>query len=117
MRTELTSLSVNKHFLKDDGTFPNNEELPLMIYRSVFKLENKNRVAESIENLLHSNKWGGSWRNGIYNYHHYHSTAHEVLCVYQGEAKVQLGGDGGIRQTVRTGDVIIIPAGVAHKNS
>ncbi|NIU02548.1 MAG: cupin domain-containing protein, partial [Aliifodinibius sp.] len=66
--------------------------------------------------LLHSNQWGGAWQNGIYGFHHYHSTAHEVLCVYKGEAKVQLGGDDGIIQTVKPGDVIIIPAGVAHKN-
>src|SRR5581483_10867523 len=57
-----------------------------------------------------------SWRDGIYTYHHYHSTAHEVLGVFNGSATVQFGGEHGLKQKVNAGDVIIIPAGVAHKN-
>lgn len=110
------SLQVQAHHLKDDGVFPNNERLPLLIYQGALDLENQINPASAIENLLHSNQWGGAWRNGIYPYHHYHSTAHEVLCVYQGEAKVQLGGEEGVIQAIVPGDVIIIPAGVAHKN-
>jgi uncharacterized protein YjlB len=60
--------------------------------------------------------WAGCWRNGIYSYHHYHSTAHEVLGVYRGSAKVQLGGEKGIIHEAEPGDVIIIPTGVVHKN-
>ncbi|WP_250123845.1 cupin domain-containing protein [Chroococcidiopsis sp. CCMEE 29] len=49
--------------------------------------------------------------------HHYHSTAHEVLGISRGKAAVRLGGDArGQTFEVRAGDVIIIPAGVAHKN-
>jgi uncharacterized protein YjlB len=69
-----------------------------------------------VEDLFESNGWNRCWRNGIYGFHHYHSTAHEVLGVYRGFAKVQLGGDNGVEQTVRCGDVVVIPAGVAHKN-
>ena len=71
---------------------------------------------EIIEEVFHSNRWGRSWRNGIYPYHHYHSTAHEVLGVYKGNARVQFGGEKGPILAVETGDVVIIPAGVAHKN-
>ena len=42
--------------------------------------------------------------------------AHEVLAICRGKAKVQLGGENGIILSVSPGDVIIIPAGVAHKN-
>jgi uncharacterized protein YjlB len=66
--------------------------------------------------LIHANQWGNDWRNGIFTYHHYHSTAHEALLVYGGSAKVQLGGESGVIETIGAGDVIIIPAGVGHKN-
>jgi uncharacterized protein YjlB len=38
------------------------------------------------------------------------------LVVYGGSARVQLGGEGGIVASLEKGDVVIIPAGVAHKN-
>lgn len=101
--------------LKDDGSFPNNERLPVLVYHSALALPQRNPAA-IVENLFASNGWSGSWRNGIYGFHHFHSSAHEVLGVYNGWAKVQLGGENGITLTVRHGDVVIIPAGVAHKN-
>jgi len=106
---------VKSEILKDDGTFPNNEKLPLLIYKQAISL-NKNDPASTIEKYFHINRWGGSWRNGIYGFHHYHSTAHEALGIYKGNIKVQLGGPKGIIVDAEAGDVIIIPAGVAHKN-
>lgn len=106
---------IEAHLLEDDGTFPNNAALPLIIYTGAFDLSEGDAAAQ-IEKVLHQNHWGNAWRNGIYSYHHYHSRAHEVLVIDQGEAQVQLGGPEGIIFTVRTGDVIVIPAGVAHKN-
>ena len=72
---------VIAHHLKDDGMIPNNEKLPLLIYKGSLRLPGK-ESAEAIEQLLQKNRWSASWRNGIYTYHHYHSTAHEVLLVY-----------------------------------
>jgi uncharacterized protein YjlB len=100
--------------LKDDGVIPNSK-LPLLIYEGALKLTDRNPAA-LIEQLFQANRWGGSWRNGIYPYHHYHSTTHEVLAVFSGAATVQFGGEQGVTQTVAAGDVVIIPAGVAHKN-
>jgi len=94
---------------------PNNPNLPLLVYKGALKLP-KDEPAESIEELLRSNHWGSSWRNGIYPYHHYHSTAHEVLLIFSGSAKVQLGGERGITEVIKPGDVVILPAGVGHKN-
>lgn len=100
----------------DDGRFPNNEKLPLVLYQNAVKLPQQDPAA-TFEAIFHANEWSGSWRNGIYPYHHYHSTAHEVLGISRGEASVRLGGDdNGQTFEVRAGDVIIIPAGVAHKN-
>ena len=101
--------------LADDGTFPNNAKLPLIVYQNAISLPQK-EPARAIERIFHDNGWGGSWRNGIYPFQHYHSTAHEVLGIFSGKVRVQLGGPLGITIDGNAGDVIIIPAGVAHKN-
>ena len=36
--------------------------------------------------------------------------------IYSGECHVALGGDSGIQILIEKGDVLLIPAGVAHKN-
>lgn len=101
--------------LTDDGTFPNNANLPLLVYKNAIELPETD-PARAVERIFHDNGWGGSWRNGIYPFQHYHSTAHEVLGIYGGSVTVQLGGPSGIIIEGRGGDVIIIPAGVAHIN-
>lgn len=106
---------IISELLTDDGTFPNNGKLPLFVYKNAIAIPDVN-PAGAVERIFRENGWGGSWRNGIYPYHHYHSTAHEVLGVYGGNATVQLGGPNGLVIDVASGDVIIIPAGVAHKN-
>ena len=105
---------VITHLIKDNGTIPNSR-LPLLIYQGALVLP-KDDPASAIEALLRSHQWGDDWRNGIFTYHHYHSTAHEALFVYSGSAKVQMGGEPGLIATINAGDVIIIPAGVGHKN-
>jgi uncharacterized protein YjlB len=105
---------VITRLLKDAGTIPNSR-LPVMVYQGALDLP-KDDPAAAIETLIHANQWGNDWRNGIFTYHHYHSTAHEALLVFSGSAKVQLGGESGVIETIGAGDVIIIPAGVGHKN-
>ena len=101
--------------LQPDDRIPNNR-LPLLVYRQAFNLLGSADGAEVIETRFETNHWSGTWRNGIYSYHHYHSTAHEVLGVFRGSATVQFGGDRGRTQQLQAGDVVIIPAGVGHKN-
>jgi uncharacterized protein YjlB len=118
-KTHAAELKLNKprvvaHIIKDVGTIPNSR-LPLLIYQAALDLP-KDDPAAAIEALLHQHQWGNDWRNGIFTYHHYHSTAHEVLFVFSGSCKVQAGGAGGLIETINAGDVIIIPAGVGHKN-
>ncbi|MFC2031395.1 cupin domain-containing protein [Chloroflexota bacterium] len=106
---------VISHTIKDDGVFPNNGILPLLVYQGALSLPGRDPAA-AIEDLFEANQWGNSWRNGVYGFHHYHSTAHEVLAIYSGKARVQLGGENGVVVSAERGDVIIIPAGMAHKN-
>ena len=98
----------------DDGTFPNSK-YPVIVYKDKIDFSKKNGPT-AVEVLFQKNGWGNSWRNGIYSYHHYHSTAHEVLGVYSGSADVMLGGETkGESFHIEKGDVVLIPAGVAHK--
>jgi uncharacterized protein YjlB len=108
------ALSVEEHFFGDDGRVPNNPSLPVIVYRGV--LETGARAAAACETLFAANGWSGAWRNGVYAHHHYHSTAHEVLGITAGSVRVRLGGEGGSTVELRAGDVVVIPAGVAHKN-
>lgn len=106
-------IQVDTFIVEGDGVFPGSL-LPLLVYRDALELDSGD-LALTFEQRFKSNNWGNSWRNGIYSYHHYHSTAHEVLGVYSGGAEIQFGGDTGIACEVKTGDLVIIPAGVAHK--
>lgn len=107
-------MEPEKFFFKDDGKIPNNE-LPLLVYKNVFP-ERGEEGATRLEKRFNENNWKNSWRNGVHDYHHYHSNTHEVLGVYSGKAMLQLGGEAGEKLQVAAGDIIIIPAGVGHKN-
>ena len=100
--------------LSDDGTFPNNPRLPLMLYTDAFLPLGADPAAD-IESSFNANQWPAAWRNGVYDFHHYHSEAHEALGVYRGWAKVQFGGPGGDVIRITSGDATVLPAGTAHK--
>lgn len=108
----IATLKIETFHFKDDGNIPNST-LPLIIYREACTEKD---MANWFEQTFAGHYWSNSWRNGIYDYHHYHSNTHEVLGVYQGTAKLMLGGDQGKVVEVKAGDVLIIPAGVGHKN-
>ena len=97
----------------DDGAMPNNR-LPLIVYPGMVAA-GAGDAAVAFETLFASNGWGGMWRNGIYPFHHYHSTAHEVLGIAGGRAEVRFGGERGQTLAVKAGDAVLIPAGCGHK--
>ena len=101
-------------YFEDDGIVPNNP-LPLLYYQGVFKPRDL-EGATWLESTFLSHNWSNSWRNGIFDFQHYHSIAHEALGIYSGSANVLLGGDQGKEVKVAAGDIIVIPAGVGHKN-
>ncbi|QJD15557.1 cupin domain-containing protein [Paracoccus sanguinis] len=68
------------------------------------------------ERRFSANGWSGTWRGGVYARHHFHATTHEVLGCYAGTARLQLGGPAGEVHDIAAGDVVVIPAGLAHCN-
>ncbi len=99
--------------LRKNGWMPNNERLPVLLYRNAFDARSANGV-ERVESLLVKNGWDPQWRNGVYPFHHYHSTSHEVLGFAGGEAQIILGGEGAKEVTVRAGDIALLPCGTGH---
>ena len=110
----ITAIQPEQYVFADDGQFPNSY-LPVLVYRKVIPAHEVH-IDNWFEVQLRSNNWLGIWRNGILSYNHYHSSSHEVLCVYKGWADVLLGGPKGEQVRLEVGDVVIIPAGVAHNN-
>jgi uncharacterized protein YjlB len=97
---------------KDDGLVPNNR-LPFLLYKAAVDLDD--HPEKTIEGLFGANGWGDMWRNGVYDYLHYHATVHEALGVARGHARVRFGGDRGRELEIAAGDVAILPAGTGHQ--
>ena len=114
MVTRAPAPMIEERLFADDGRVPNNPRLPLIVYRGA--LATGPGAAAACEARFAGNGWSGGWRAGIYAYHHYHSTAHEVLGIVAGSARVRLGGESGEVVEVNAGDVVVVPAGVAHKS-
>ena len=98
---------------RDDGLVPNNP-MPFLVYKGAVDVDGAQPEA-AIEKLFGAHGWGDMWRNGIFDYLHYHSTVHEVLGIARGHARVRFGGDAGQEIDVAAGDVAILPAGTGHQ--
>jgi uncharacterized protein YjlB len=93
------------------GGIPNSA-LPLLVRRSALPQD-----AGAITAHFARHGWSNAWTNGIFDYHHFHSIAHEVLGVARGTAWARFGGPGGTTLVLRAGDAVVIPAGVGHKRN
>ena len=87
---------------------PNHSSFPVLLYRG---------VGEGLRELFAEHGWGGSWVDGVFDFHHFHSTSHEVLGVLAGTATLELGGPQGQSFEVAAGDVVVLPAGTGHRRA
>ena len=93
---------------------PNNPRFPVLIYHGV---DDAAAGAEAARELFAQHGWGGSWVNGVFPFHHFHSTSHEALAVVAGRATLELGGAQGESFEVSAGDVLVLPAGTGHRRA
>ena len=103
-------MTAESIFIERNGNIPNNDMLPMLIYRQVFT----HKAEENFRKNFNKNGWKGIWVNGIFSYHHYHSNAHEVLGVTSGNSVVILGGPEGEEVPLSAGDMVVLPAGTGH---
>src|SRR5678815_2319270 len=102
----------------DAGGIPNNPRLAVVVYKRLVDGPDRSdpeALAAWFEKTWPQHAWFPAWRYGIYDFPHYHSTAHEVLGVYRGHASLRLGGDVGVTVVAEKGDVLILPAGTGHQ--
>ena len=108
---DLSLVQPITRILPGDEDVPNNPVLPIVFIKTGVL---PGQGADAIIALYVSNRWGGAWQFTVFDYHHYHPNAHEVLVVASGEADIQLGGPSGQIFNVTDGDVIVLPAGTGH---
>ena len=114
MKSSDQTVSTDEFRFADDGSTPNHPAFALLLHRKAFDASGE-APEVCAEALFAANGWGGFWRDGVYPFHHYHSTCHEALGVARGWAEVQFGGENGESVRIAAGDVAVLPAGTGHR--
>ncbi|KAI3320724.1 RmlC-like cupin domain-containing protein [Xylariaceae sp. AK1471] len=123
MTSKLTPLKdpkVLQYQIPAHGLIPNTsiQKKPLLIYKSAFPNTNATTASGIESHLAKVGVVTPQWRYTMYSTSHFHSTSHEVLVVAKGKAKLCFGheeNEGRAEEVVERGDVVVVPAGVAHR--
>ncbi|HHU12388.1 MAG TPA: hypothetical protein GXZ64_04090 [Clostridiaceae bacterium] len=107
-------MDIEQIKITPDKPFPGND-IEFCLYKTVFPKDSSELQAEFRKRFT-DNGWSAPWVNGVYEFHHFHAEAHEVLGCAAGWVIVQTGGPNGLRVKLEAGDAVLIPAGVSHKN-
>jgi uncharacterized protein YjlB len=111
----LTQLRAPQLFrFREDGETPNSR-LPLVVYRGALRLDEAYDPAAVFEETFACHGWREAWRDGIYDFLHFHSATHEVLGFARGRITIEFGGRRGRTLTLNAGDVAVLPAGIGHR--
>lgn len=102
--------NITLYYFEQSGYIPNHSFFPAVLYRKAV-----DNSKDNFESIFKSNNWTNSWRDGVFNFHHYHSNTHEVIGVRKGSGLLIIGGEGGSKIVLNSGDVLILPAGTGHK--
>jgi uncharacterized protein YjlB len=95
------------YLFQTNGWVPNNPDKPVLLYRAV--LPDTPDAAAAVEQHFLARDWRPEWRGVVFDFHHYHSSAHEVLGCVSGHASIMMGGENGTTIELRKGDAVLIP--------
>lgn len=114
----LGTLRVSQHLIPAHKGLPNSSphNKPLLIYHGVFSVSASAVVVEA--HLTAVGVVASQWRYTMYSTTHFHSSSHEILCVAAGRARLCFGGEenpGRVELVVEASDVMVLPAGMAHR--
>jgi len=103
-------MTVETLYFKPTAAIPNSR-FPVLVYRNAIA-----GTPKEFEARLRLNGWFPDWYSskGLYPKHHFHSDAHELIGFTRGSQQGLLGGDDGVEVLLNAGDVVVLPAGVAH---
>jgi uncharacterized protein YjlB len=106
------SVEIKRLTVPRGDRVPNNDRYPAALARNALGGEQDDTAVKA---LLQANGWGGAWTWQVFDYHHFHPDAFEVLAVARGSATLMLGGPQGEEIDVKAGDVMILPPGFGHR--
>lgn len=105
-------LGTDTYVFRSNGIVPNSS-LPLIVRRGAIP-PSQDDPTKAFKATFAKNGWTNAWLDSIHDYHHYHPNTHEVLGIVSGSGQIRFGGEEGDLVSVTMGDVVVVPAGVAH---